>query len=317
MRYSVLDDCPVPRPMYPILRKLKAETGCVYQSVYRGTDVEGLLRKHGKHSQAYLYAHQGTEGIGPANPPGRSTHELRSDGVAYLGPIGRKLPWWGEGLDIDDAHVQAVIEAARRHGWKLFRPYGTGSEYHHVNFARKPSRWKALYRAVFKPKPKKRKDRKVTHKAKHHEPTKLSKDGAEFIAAFEGFRAKPYKDAVGVWTIGFGHTAGVGPNSKRITRETGLELLQTDAATAATAVRDLVEVPLTQKEFDALVSFVFNLGAGALAESTLLKKLNKGDVNGAQNQFHRWNHAGGQVLEGLTRRRAAEARLFRGGTYHS
>src|SRR5882672_5904519 len=269
MRYSVLDDCPVPRPLYPILRKLKAETGCVYQSIYRGTDVERLLRKHGKHSQKYLFEHQGTEGIGPANPPGQSTHELFSDGVAYKGPVGRKLHWWQCGIDIDDAHVEAVIKAARRHGWKLFRPYGSGSEYHHVNFARRPSRWKAFYRAVFKPKPKKRKEPKTVAKVRHTEPTKLSKDGAGFIAGFEGFSAKPYRDAVGVWTQGFGHTHGVGPNSKKITRDRGLELLQQDAAKAATAVRDLVEVPLTQKEFDALVSFTFNLGAGALAESTL------------------------------------------------
>lgn len=316
MKYAILDDCPVPKPLYPILRKLKKETGCTYQSIYRGTDAEALLNAHGKHSQAYLYAHQGTQGIGPANPPGQSTHELRSDGVPYPGPVGRKLHWWQCGIDADDAHVQALIAAAHRHGWKLYRPYGSGSEFHHINFARKPSRWKAFYRAVFKSKRKKRKEHEMRQKAMIHSPHALSEKGAEFIANFEGFRAKPYWDSAGgVWTQGFGTTSNIGPNSKPITRKKGLELLQRDSAKAATAIRDLVHVPLTQQQFDALVSFVYNLGPGSLAESTLLKLLNKGDYKGAEGQFHRWNHAGGQVLEGLTRRRAAEARLFGNGDY--
>lgn len=164
MRYSVIDGCPCPRPLYPILKKLKKETGCVYQSIYRGSDVEALLNKYGKHSQAYLYEHQGTEGIGPANPPGRSTHELRSDGVAYPGPVGRKLKWWQCGIDVDDADVAKLIVAAHRHGWTLFRPYPSGSEYHHLNFARRPSRWKAFFRHVF---PKKKAVVKVVTKTPH------------------------------------------------------------------------------------------------------------------------------------------------------
>lgn len=298
----VIDGCPCPRPLYPILKKLKKETGCVYQSIYRGTDAEALLNANGKHSQAYLYAHQGTEGIGPANPPGQSTHELRSDGVPYPGPVGRKLPWFDCGIDVDDAHVEAVIGTARKHGWRLYRPYGSGSEYHHVNFAHKPSRWKAFFRNVFAPHKERRKPAP--------RPKRLSAAGAQFIADFEGFRQSPYQDAVGFWTIGYGHTHGVGPGSKRVTKKRALQLLEADAADAATAVRDLVDVRLDRHQFDALVSFVFNLGAGSLAESTLLKKLNKGDYAGARHQFARWNHAGGQVLEGLTRRRAAEAALF-------
>lgn len=297
LRYSVIDECPCPKPMYPLLKKLKRETGCTYESIYRGTDVEKLLEHYGKHDQAWLYAHLPA---GTANPPGRSTHELRSDGVAYAGPIGRKLVWWQCGIDIDDAHVDAVIAAARKHGWTLFRPYGAGVEFHHVNFAHRPSRWQAFYRAVFRRKTKPKKAR----------PTKLSAHGAELIAEFEGFRAKPYQDAVGVWTIGYGHTEGVGPSTKRVTKKQALELLEKDAAKAATAVRDLVHVRLTQNQFDALVSFTFNLGAGALAESTLLRLLNEGDYTGARKQFVFWDHAGGQVLEGLKVRRQAEAALF-------
>jgi lysozyme len=303
LRYAVIDDCPCPRPLYPILRKLKEETGCTYQSIYRGTDAARLLAKFGKHDQAYLYAHQGTEGIGPANPPGRSTHELDSDGVPYKGPIGRKLVWWQCGIDVDDAHVDAVIAAAHKHGWTLFRPYGAGSEFHHVNFAHKPSRWKAFYKAVFGPKPVRR----------HHHwrpPPHLSKRGAALIARFEGFRSAPYQDSVGVWTIGYGHTSGVGPATKPVTKAQALKLLEADAAIAATAVRDLVKVRLNQNQFDALVSFAFNLGTGALAESTLLKKLNKGDYKGAAGQFGQWVYAGHTRLEGLVLRRRAEAHLF-------
>lgn len=302
MHYSVIDDCPCPKPLLPILRKLEKETGCNFESVYRGTDVEALLRAHGKHSQAYLYAHQGTEGIGPANPPGQSTHELCSDSVPYPGPVGRHLHWWQCGLDVDDAHVEAVIAAARRHGWKLYRPYGAGSEYHHLNFARKPSRWRAFYRNVFQP------HKKRAPKPKH--PTHLSEHGAQLIASFEGFRPQPYQDSVGVWTIGYGHTHGVGPNSRPVTKAEALALLQADAADAATAVRDLVDVHLTQNQLDALISFTFNLGAGALAESTLLKRLNKGDYRGARREFGKWVLAGGVRLQGLVRRRHAEAALF-------
>lgn len=299
IKYSVIDDCPVPKPMYPLLRKLEKETGANFESIYRGTDAEKLLEAHGKHDQAWLFANLPP---GVANPPGRSTHELFSDGVPYPGPIGRKLVWWQCGIDINDADVDKVIAAARKHGWTLFRPYGAGVEYHHVNFAHKPSRWKAFFHAVFKP----RKRKKPTG----HTPTKLSKHGAEFIASFEGFRSTAYWDKWGdVWTIGFGTTTNV-HEGQRVTKAQALKLLERDAAKAATAVRDLVHVKLNQNQFDALVSFVYNLGAGSLAESTLLRKLNKGNYKGAAREFQKWNHAGGVVLAGLTRRREAEAHLF-------
>jgi lysozyme len=301
--YSVIDDCPVPKPLFPILRKLEKETGANFESIYRGTDVEGLLEKFGKHDQAWLFANLPA---GVANPPGRSTHELFSDGVPYPGPVGRKLVWWQCGIDINDADVDAVIEAARRHGWTLFRPYGAGVEFHHVNFAHKPTKWKAFYRAVFKP--------RTSKKPKGHRPTKLSKHGAQFIAGFEGFRSAAYWDPWGdVWTIGYGHTGDV-KEGQRVGRAKALKLLEADAAKGATAVRDLVHVALTQNQFDALVSFVYNLGAGSLAESTLLKKLNKGNYKGAAKEFQKWDHAGGVVLAGLTRRRKAEAALFSKGT---
>lgn len=309
LKYAVIDGCPVPRPMYPLLKKLKKETGCVYNSIYRGDDVAGILHRFGKHTQRELFEELPP---GVANPPDRGTHILRGDGV--VGTLFAKLPWWRCGIDVNDEYVEPLIEAARRHGWKLYRPYSSGSEFHHLNFAKKPRRWRAFFRNVFGPKkpvPKKH----HAHPAVHPHPSKLSSAGAEFIAAFEGFRANAYWDQWGnVWTIGFGHTRGV-HQGQRVTREQALKLLRDDAATAAQAVKDLVDVELTQKQFDALTSFCFNLGGGALAESTLLKKLNKGNYKGAQKEFGKWVHAGGEVLPGLVKRRAAEAALFGGGTY--
>lgn len=141
MRYKLIDCCPAPLRLYPFLVLVKRRSGCTFQSIYRGTDARKLLAKCGKHDQAYLYEHQGEPGIGPANPPGRSTHELRSDGVAYPGPVGRKLEWWQCGLDVDDAHVDDAEAAVRHFGWQalLHRPYSAGSEYHHLNFTRKPT----------------------------------------------------------------------------------------------------------------------------------------------------------------------------------
>ena len=139
--------------------------------------------------------------------------------------------------------------------------------------------------------------------------TQLSAAGVDLIKGFEGLRLAAYQDSAGVWTIGYGHTAGVQPGD-RITTAEAEQLLRQDTAWAQQAVRDLVRVPLSQGQFDALTSFTFNLGAGALESSTLLRKLNAGDTAGAQAEFGRWIHADGQVLPGLVRRRAAEAALF-------
>jgi hypothetical protein len=149
LRLSVLDGCAVPRPLYPVLRKLKHESGCTFNSVYRGDDAAGILHRHGKHTQRELYE---TLPAGTANPPGRSTHELRSDGVPYPGPIGRKLRWWQCGLDVNDWEISHVIDTAKKLGWELFQPYPSGTEYHHLNFRRRPARWRLIFHAVFGPK---------------------------------------------------------------------------------------------------------------------------------------------------------------------
>lgn len=141
LRYVIIDGCPVPRLLAKRIRLLKKEVPSArLQSCYRGKDAERLLHKYGKHSQAELYAAWVARrpGANPANPPGRSTHELRSDGVAYAGPLGRKLAWWQCGMDFNDAAVPALIAAAAKRGWGLHRPYSAGSEYHHLNFTHKP-----------------------------------------------------------------------------------------------------------------------------------------------------------------------------------
>jgi spore coat assembly protein SafA len=137
----------------------------------------------------------------------------------------------------------------------------------------------------------------------------LSAQGLDLIKGFEGLRLSAYQDSAGVWTIGYGHTAGVKPGD-RISAAQAEQFLRSDVQWAEDAVRKHVKVPITQQQFDALVSFTFNLGAGALQKSTLLSKLNQGDYAGAQAEFGRWVNAGGQRLEGLVRRRAEEARLF-------
>jgi len=154
-------------------------------------------------------------------------------------------------------------------------------------------------------------------------PTKLSPNGAAFIGRFEGFRGAMYNDAAGHCTIGFGHLVHHGPINggesaefkAGITRERALQLLQADAAIAAKCVATKVKVPLSQAQFDALVSFTFNVGTGAFQDSTLLRMLNAGDYSAVPGQLERWSRAGGRVLQGLLNRRHAEGTLFSRGAY--
>nr|WP_241389545.1 lysozyme [Serratia proteamaculans]ANV21598.1 Mur1 [Serratia proteamaculans]ULG13358.1 Mur1 [Serratia proteamaculans]ULG13571.1 Mur1 [Serratia proteamaculans]ULG13683.1 Mur1 [Serratia proteamaculans]ULG15134.1 Mur1 [Serratia proteamaculans] len=134
-------------------------------------------------------------------------------------------------------------------------------------------------------------------------------NGLKLIKHFEGLRLRAYQCSANVWTIGYGHTAGVGPDDV-ITEEQAISFLRQDVAESERAVNQYVHVPLTQNQFDALVSFVFNLGVGNFRTSTLLKKLNAGDYDGAAQEFGRWIHAGGKALPGLVRRREAESALF-------
>jgi len=130
------------------------------------------------------------------------------------------------------------------------------------------------------------------------------------IKKWEQLRLKAYKPTPNdVWTIGWGHTEGVRPHMT-ITRQQAQEYFESDIEWAERAVNQLVKVPLTQNQFDALVSFVFNVGRGAFASSTMLRKLNNKDYGGAANEFPRWNKQKGKVLRGLVRRRAEEMEVF-------
>lgn len=157
--------------------------------------------------------------------------------------------------------------------------------------------------------------------------------GLELIKSFEGIpdgdpetvNIDPYLDPVGIWTIGWGHAIWVNGGFLRgrenrgaakalypggITVAQAEQLLRGDLLDVCRDVESLVEVPLTDNQFAALISFTFNLGTGNLSRSTLLRRLNEGDYEGAAVEFHKWNKAGGRVLQGLVRRRAAESELF-------
>ena len=138
---------------------------------------------------------------------------------------------------------------------------------------------------------------------------KTSDVGIELIKKYEGYVLKAYKCPSGVWTIGYGHTNGV-KSGMQITKAQALDYLKQDLSTFEKAVTNYVKVPLNQNQFDALVSFSFNCGAGALKTSTLLQKLNSSDYNGAANEFLKWNKSNGKVLNGLVKRREEEKELF-------
>ena len=133
----------------------------------------------------------------------------------------------------------------------------------------------------------------------------------DLIGEFEGLRLKAYKDPVGIWTIGFGTTDGVTPGMT-ITKRKAEELLLDDILTQRIpAIRGRVKVPLSNNEICALVSFTYNVGNGAFAKSTLLRRLNAKEPRSAvADEFLKWNKARGWVLAGLTRRRKAERLLF-------
>ena len=140
---------------------------------------------------------------------------------------------------------------------------------------------------------------------------KLSDNGAKLIAEFEGFRSCPYRDAVGVWTIGYGSTRGVGPNTKCITRSQALDRMKREVDERyGKAVNDL-KLPLNQNQFDALTSFVYNVGPGGVGSNTGVgRALRQRHWNQAANELLKWDKAGGRTLPGLTRRRKAERELF-------
>jgi lysozyme len=150
-----------------------------------------------------------------------------------------------------------------------------------------------------------------------------SNSGIEFIGIHEGLDLNLYNDPAGHATIGYGHLVHLGPINgsepeefrRGITEQRALELLKADLAIAEQAVKSSVKVPINQQQFDALVSFTFNVGKGSLEISQLLVELNAGNYGRVPYELNRWVHGGGVVLPGLVTRRRNEGILFSQGIY--
>jgi lysozyme len=143
---------------------------------------------------------------------------------------------------------------------------------------------------------------------------KISKTGLDLIKQFEGFSPTVYICPAGYPTVGYGHVVKLQEReqfSNGITRAQAEVLLRQDVQTAERAVLRLISVPLTDGQFDALVSFTFNLGAGAMQRSTLRRKVNRGDHANVPAEFRKWVWAGGRKLDGLTKRRESESMLYK------
>tara|TARA_R100000234_G_C4966553_1_gene164174 strand:- start:145 stop:582 length:438 start_codon:yes stop_codon:yes gene_type:complete len=139
----------------------------------------------------------------------------------------------------------------------------------------------------------------------------ISKEGLSLIKKFEGCELEAYLCPAGVWTIGYGHTKDVKEGDK-INKDEADYLLQEEMIEYESYINDFVEVPLEQNQFDALCSWVYNLGPTNLKNSTMLRVLNEEKYADVPQEIKRWNKAGGEVLDGLIKRREAEAKMFAG-----
>ena len=139
----------------------------------------------------------------------------------------------------------------------------------------------------------------------------ISKEGLSLIKKFEGCELEAYLCTAGVWTIGYGHTKDVKEGDK-INKDEADYLLQEEMIEYESYINDFVEVPLEQNQFDALCSWVYNLGPTNLKNSTMLRVLNEEKYADVPQEIKRWNKAGGEVLDGLIKRREAEAKMFAG-----
>ncbi|GAA4667469.1 lysozyme [Bartonella pachyuromydis] len=150
---------------------------------------------------------------------------------------------------------------------------------------------------------------------------KISKEGLALIKKWEGLCLNAYEVRVGVWVIGYGHTSAVGTphvhKGMRITEAEAEKILYQDLQQFEYVVEKTVTVPLNDEQFAALVSFSYNIGIDAFRDSTLVKKLNKGNYEAVPTELQKWTRVGGKRLPGLVNRRAAEAGLWAQGSYVS
>lgn len=140
----------------------------------------------------------------------------------------------------------------------------------------------------------------------------ISQTGIDLIKHFESFRETPYLCPAGYQTIGYGHVIRLGETLEEISEAEGEDLLLSDVAKAEASVQRLIKVALEENQYDALVSFTFNLGGGALQRSTLRQKVNREEHAEVPDEFKKWIYAGGRILKGLIRRRIMEAILYEG-----
>ena len=143
----------------------------------------------------------------------------------------------------------------------------------------------------------------------------ISEEGLSLIKKYEGCELKAYRCPANVLTIGYGHIKDV-KEGDQITKEEANYMLQEEIIEYEGYVNDMVDVELNQSQYDSLCAWVYNLGPTNFQSSTLLKVLNEGKYNEIPQQIKRWNKAGGEVLDGLIRRREAEALLFEGKEWH-
>lgn len=145
---------------------------------------------------------------------------------------------------------------------------------------------------------------------------KTSQQGRDFIKRWESVRLAAYQCSANVWTIGVGHTAEMGPpypvKGMRITAQEAESIFDVDLAKIESEINEVLQVKVNQRQYDTLVSFVFNVGSTAFGKSTLLKKLNKGDYDAVPSELLKWVRARGKIVPGLENRRRAEADLWRG-----
>jgi lysozyme len=145
-------------------------------------------------------------------------------------------------------------------------------------------------------------------------PMKMTDEGLALIKRFEGFRSQAYRDATGVWTVGYGHTSMAGSPAVAagltVTRQQAGEILAADVDKFARQVEASLHVKLTDSQFAALVSFAYNVGVSNFRSSSVLRAVNARDFAAVPRRLQLWNKAGGRALPGLVARRAAEAQLF-------
>lgn len=143
---------------------------------------------------------------------------------------------------------------------------------------------------------------------------RINADGLKLLRQWEGCKLEAYRDIGGVWTIGYGHTR-TARQGMTITQEQAEALLREDLRVFESAVADAVDVDLTDNQFAALVSWAYNVGVSAMRRSSLIRRLNAGDYDAVPAELAKWNKVRGQVVRGLSNRRAAEAGLWAKGAF--